>query len=368
MAQSRRRGVLHRTRNCVVLEPRAREVADARYRERIVDRLPYLREIALLLQRCRGVKQQRAALPLAIALIGGEEKDAVSNDRAADVGAPLVLDERRRPDAAGVVEEGVGIENLVPQEFVGGAMKFVAAGLRGHVDDAAREAAELSTKVVGLNLEFLHRVLGRDQGGEVGVADVDGRTVERRGALIRLAATDLVVAPGEDVDPGGTLHRLPLRHDTRGESDQVQHVAPVERRLGDLAGLDDLAERGCLRLQQRRAGNDLDDFGHFSDLQHRVDADARVDLDRDRLLRELLEAVRACFQAVLARNEVDEAIQAGRFGLLHALFAGGETRHGDARSRNHGTCRVLYGPDQAAVEGLAEGRASKKRQARYQPS
>ena len=333
-----------------------------------MDGPPHLREIALLLQRGRRVEQQRAALSLAIALIGGEEEDAISDDRAAHVGTPLVLDERRCPDAAGVVEEGVGIENLVPQEFVGGTVELVAAGLRGHVDDTAGKPSELRTEVVGLDLEFLHSVLGRDQGGEVGVADVDGRTVQRRGALIRLAAADLVVAPGKDVDPGRTLHGLPLRHDARGESDQVQHVAAVERRLGDLAGLDDLAERGCLRLQQRRAGNDLNDFGDFADFQHGVDADARLDLDRDRLLRELLEAFRARFQAVLARNQVHEAIQAGRFGLLRALFAGREARHGDARSRNHGTRRVLNGPDQAAVEGLAGRRASDKRQAHYQPS
>ena len=368
VAQRPRRGVLQRSRDRVVLKPGAREVARAGHRERIVDGPPHLREIALLLQRGRRVEQQRTALPLAIALIGGEEENAVLDDRAADIGAPLVLDERRCPDAAGVVEEGVGIKNLVPQELVGRAMELVAAGLRGHVDDTAGEPSKLRTEVVGLDLEFLHGVLGRDQGGEVGVADVDRRAVQRRGALIRLAATNLVVAPSEDVDPGGALHGLPLRHDTRSKSDQVQHVAAVERRLGDLAGLDDLAKRGCLRLQQRRAGNDLNNLGDFSDFQHRVDADARIDLDRDWLLRELLEAIRASFQAVLARNQVHEAIQAGRFRLLHALFAGSEARHGDARSRNHGPCRVLNGPDQAAIEGLAKRATSDKRQARYQTS
>ena len=49
VAQSLRRGVLHRSRNRVVREARARQVAGARYRERIVDGLPHLGEVALLL-------------------------------------------------------------------------------------------------------------------------------------------------------------------------------------------------------------------------------------------------------------------------------------------------------------------------------
>ena len=121
-------------------------------------------------------------------------------------------------------------------------MELVAAGLRGHVDDTSGEPSELRAKVVGLDLELLHRVLSRDQGGEVGVSDVDGCAVKGSGALVRLASANLVVAPSKDVDTGGTLHGLALWHDARSESDQVQHVAPVERRLGDLARLDDLAE------------------------------------------------------------------------------------------------------------------------------
>ena len=273
--------------------------------------LHQLREVAALHGRCRRIEEQRASLPLPVALVRREEEHLVSGDRAAYVRAPLVLDERRRFDlvirgGVGVVEEGVGIEDPVAEKFVGRAMEFVAAGLGGHVDHAASETPEFRTQVVGLDLEFLHRVLRGHQSGQVDVGHVDRRAVERRRALIRLTAADLVVAPREDVHAGGALHGLALGHDARRQCHEVEHVAAVQGRLGHFPRLDHLAEGRGLRLQQGRLRHDLNDLGHFADLQDRIDANASLDLDRDRPLRELLEAFGPRFQPILSRHEIDE--------------------------------------------------------------
>ena len=270
-----------------------------------------LGEVAALHGRRRRIEEQRASLPLPVALVRREEEHLVAGDRAAYVRTPLVLDERWSLDlvlrgGVGVVEEGVGIEDPVAEEFVGRAMELIAAGLGGHVDHAAGETPEFRTQVVGLDLEFLHRVLRGHQSGQVDVGHVDRRAVERRRALVGLPAADLVVAPSEDVHAGGALHGLALGHDARRQGHKVEDVAAVQGRLGHFPRLDDLAERRGLRLQQGCLRHDLHNLGHLADLQDRIDANAGLDLDRDRPLRELLEAFRPRFQPILARHEIDE--------------------------------------------------------------
>ena len=76
-------------------------------------------------------------------------------------------------------------------------MEAVATPLCRYVDHSSRIEPKLRTQAVCLDLEFLNEVFGWDQGGEVDVIDVDGCSINIRGALVRSPAANLVIAPSE---------------------------------------------------------------------------------------------------------------------------------------------------------------------------
>ena len=138
-------------------------------------------------------------------------------------------------------------------------MERVRAGLRGDVDQRRRLAAELRRIHRLLDLELLDRIDRR----------VDDEIVEQ--LVGHLGAVEQIdVVPGSlaaDVRQRARLlqrlaARSARRHDHRiAQLRESQKVSAVERKLNDLAVLDDVADFGVRRLEERRVDCDRDLLG-----------------------------------------------------------------------------------------------------------
>jgi hypothetical protein len=111
--------------------------------DRVVDHTIELREVAAAhLQRRHG-RQIGLALADPVALVIEEVERLVFDDRAAHCAAELMLAEIGLRPSGAVVEEVVGVERVVAEEFEDAAVRLVGARLDLQVDDAAERMAEL---------------------------------------------------------------------------------------------------------------------------------------------------------------------------------------------------------------------------------
>jgi len=88
-------------------------------------------------------------------LVVGEEKRPPGNDGTAERGAELVAAKGRARRAGAVVEEGVRVEPVVAQEFVGAAVELVRAGLALDDRNGARGRPVLGRVVAGQDADLL---------------------------------------------------------------------------------------------------------------------------------------------------------------------------------------------------------------------
>ena len=144
------------------------------------------------------------------------------------------------------------------------------------------------------------------------------------GALVRLSAADLIIAPGKRIRAGGSGARLAAGHDAGNQRHQAKNVAAVQRHLEHFARLDDLAKRGVLRLQQRSLGRNFDDLADIADVHRDVDTDRALNFNRDGFAREAAESGLLHLNLVLARDKVDKLIVAAGVGLSSATIGGTE--------------------------------------------
>ncbi len=88
---------------------------------------------------------------------GAEKEGAVLEDGAAERTAEVILTQLRNALADG--KGGVlGVETIVLDELVGGAVEVVGAALGEHADDAAGAATGFRGVVVGLHGDFFDRI------------------------------------------------------------------------------------------------------------------------------------------------------------------------------------------------------------------
>ena len=73
----------------------------------------------------------------------------------------------------------------------------------------------------------------------------------------------------------------------------MQKIAAVQRQIHDALILDHRADRGVLRVEQRRAGRHLNGFGHRSDSELEVQARDLLDLQLDTAADRALERLPA---------------------------------------------------------------------------
>ena len=127
--------------------------------------------------------------------------------------------------------------------FEPAAVEAVRARARRHVDDATGESSEFGAAVVGLDAELFDRFRAWCQDDDIAVGRILHRdAIEKRRALIRRAAANLIVAGGKDVFAGEASLGETLRNDRRRERDQIEHVATVERQVLHGPAADDRAD------------------------------------------------------------------------------------------------------------------------------
>ena len=98
------------------------------------------------------------ALTEAIAFVVKEPEGLILLDRPSGLRPKLVLLKLGLLYACFVIEEIVGVENVVAEEFPRTAVNRIRSRLRGDVDVGAGSRTEFSGSDVGLDLEFRNRI------------------------------------------------------------------------------------------------------------------------------------------------------------------------------------------------------------------
>ena len=142
-----------------------------------------LGKITAALGSCGNIPLERAPLAQPKTLIAAEVEQLVLENRSSDVAPKLVLRKGRARDTISVVEEVIGVQHLVAYEFVERTMDLVGSRLGRKVDDSAGKPAVLWPQVVGLHLEFLDGVLGRNNGNYIQVRSIRRYTINQNLAL-----------------------------------------------------------------------------------------------------------------------------------------------------------------------------------------
>ena len=302
--------------------------------------------------RHRVVEHQ--ALPLAHALVAGEEERAAAHDRAAQRRAELLA-----LQLLGLAREEVArIEGVVAHEVEEGAVELVGAGLGGGVERAAR-LAELGGVGALLHLELLERVDRRldQRAALVMVGDVGAIEHERGLAAADAAdrgARDVVGADAEQVAAARQQDRA------RRQARQLVEAAPVQRQVHDLGVGDDVTERARLAVEERCAARDDGALGQGAERELDVGAGRLPDLDGDRFHDGGLEAVdgdRDAIDAGIERRDDVVTLIARDDGTGKA---GGGVRHDHRRPGYGGLLGVGDGADDAAGTQLGGGRGGRE--------
>src|SRR5260370_3207775 len=187
-------------------------------------------------------------------------------------------------------------------------MECIGSGLCSEVDRPTCEMSKLRSQIVCLYTELLDCILCGDERRQVAVHRVDRSAIDVCGALVRLAAGDLVVAPGERIRAGRCGARLASRDYARHERDEAEHVAAVQRHFQHLPGLDHVTEGRVFGLQERRLRRDFDYLADVAHLHRNIDADGALHFNRDGLPRKAAESGLFHFDFILTGYEVYELI------------------------------------------------------------
>ena len=169
-----------------------------------------------------------------------------------------------------------GVEILIAEEPVGGAVEIVATGAGDGVDDAAVGSTELGGVTVREHLELLDGVLG-DLGADAGAAGVF--VIELIGGVVAVGKEG--VAAGDAAE--GDEAEGAVLDDGRGEEHEAVDAATVDGEGLDLSGADDLGDAGFCRFDERGGLADIDLGCGAGDVERDVEVDALADLDFEAL-------------------------------------------------------------------------------------
>ena len=173
-------------------------------------------------------------------------------DGASGGGAELVEPQRWLLGPFRVAEEFVGVQNVVAQELVRGAVQRIGARLRHHINDGRRAVPVLSGHVQGEFLEFLDDVgvrYGINSAAQTFVRDaILEKSDEVRAQAVHDGAVPVFKIYAGNVDRAWS------------QLDQVKNVAAVQGHVGHLTSAYRLIKPRILRIDQGGAAFDGDDF------------------------------------------------------------------------------------------------------------
>ena len=209
-----------------------------------------------------GERRIRAA---AFAFVGGENERPVVLDGGAEGAAEIAVLEGALLGTGKGFEEIAGVQLVVAQVLVGGAVNLVGAGLEHGIYNGAGVTSVLG-RSLRLNAELGERIHRQDRS-----LCVDRAALVKRG----LVAKRVVVIDSVDQEDvrlfALAVHRegtqRTARRAGRGAGDEkgeFAEVAAVERQLVHLPVVDDFGEVAGIELQDRRRGADRDGLVYWS--------------------------------------------------------------------------------------------------------
>src|SRR6202008_3398325 len=175
---------------------------------------------------------------VAVTLIRGREKELILNDGPGEGSSELAVPELRLLFPGLIDERVVGVHTVIAPESKRRAMQFVCAGLGHHIDDRRGAVAVLRGHVQREFLELLHDV-GVRRGYHTTTQPFIRGAVDQESVEIRPQPVhDRAVA---------VLKRYSSRiRGTWRERNQVENVAAVQGKIGDLRRADNLCQPGVL--------------------------------------------------------------------------------------------------------------------------
>jgi hypothetical protein len=340
LEEGQRHGIDARGRDRPARKRRASRAA----RRRVVnDRHPAANRLAedpLPLQRRRHGREHRAPDRLTLTLVVDEEECLVPADRTADDATELVAAKLRL--GAARREQVPGVERLVAEELEHRAAEGIGPGLGRQVDHATVEPSELRRRAVGLELELLNRVDGREIGD-----------LSRLGLKDRDAIEEVLIGARTAAIDARQLRRRRQRH-SGSERRQGDERPPVEWERRDLLLRDDLTQ-ACRRALHGRVGGHGDAFTHRTHHQLHVQPDGLARLEAYALPAYRAEAAQFDLDAVFARCQTGDRIAARVVGERLPRRAGPQMYRDDRGPRHACARRVRDRSGYLRTTDLAAG-------------
>ena len=287
-------------------------------------------------------------------LKASEKEGFVTLDRTAH-GKAVIVPPGSRPGIAGRVASDVRVprvEGFVHKILVRSPMELIGARPHRHIEDTSTHLAIFSSKVAGLNCDFLNRIhtglalswnAGRSRIGCV-------LTLHSPGLRVGRSAVEADDAIGYPARAGNHLHDgvwIP----NAGASGQVASD-PKYRKL--IRSLDHIAHVAAFRPEQRSVGRNRDFVRIRSYLKGDIDTQCLSDLDRDSLPDILLKPRQLDRQLVDTGRQLRERVIAclGANRLKPRSIFG--VRGDNACTWNHRVRLVGYGPGNGATVTLGK--------------
>ena len=306
----------------------ALELGDSRYRVRIGRRARRDRE------------HHRVRKRIALAVVVGEEKELVLDDRAAQRGPELIEVVRSLRAAVDGVDVVLRVQLLVPIEIETVAVVFIGAGLRHDVDQGAARPPVLRQVAVAVDLELLHGILAElVRRPHAGAAR---RLAEKRVVVVGAVHDEAVRRPA--LAGKAQITAAHVAHDAGCGQREVEEAPAVRREVGDefLAHHRGLLRSG--RLDERRLARDRNARLHAGRLEHELDGRIAADGYGHTANLGGREARQLRRDGVVSDRQVEQGELAGRAGggqPDRGVAGAARALPGNPRSEDQGDCRGL---------------------------
>jgi hypothetical protein len=286
---------------------------------------------------------------------------AVERHRTTRFRAKLVLLPRGARFPNRIQEIVIGVENAIPQVLVYLAVKIIRTTLCCEIHYSTREAPPLRAEIAGLHLEFLDRILRRNQHGQVDVADVQGLAVEILGTLISKGAIDLVVSPAKWIHSHWRTRRTALWNYRWSQTDQVKDIASVERKFVRFTLFDNRAYGGRFGIDQGRLAFHGDAFGSGANRHFEVHFQRILYVQDDAGLDYRLESHFLDLDAIPGRWKIRNVVGSRLIREAPVAHSGADIDDGDCSAGDYCLIGIGDASGERGVGGLCSEHAAMQR-------